>query len=43
MKERRHQLAELDDDIILGEITEEDQRALLEEDLELNLDWLTLV
>ena len=42
MKERRHQLAELDDDIILGEITEKDRRAFLEEGLDLNLDWLTV-
>jgi len=32
----------LDEDVILGDITEEDGRAILEEKIELDMDWLTL-
>ena len=36
-------LADLDEDVILGDITEEDRRAILEEKIELDMDWLTLL
>jgi len=36
-------LADLDEDVILGDITEEDRRAILEAKIELDVDGLTLV
>ena len=35
-------LADWNEDVILGDITEEDRRAILEEKIELDMDWLTL-
>jgi len=35
-------LADLDEDVIHGDITDEDRRAILEEKIELDMDWLTL-